>query len=138
MTDTATLDVEQIKKLLPHRPPMLFVEKLADIVPYESATGYKAVTINEPVVMGHFPGRAVIGPGDEIRPFCHVGSRVRLKEGVRLRSHGSLAGITHVGPHCDLYPGVALGGEGQIRGNDFTEGRLEIGADCVLREMVSM
>jgi UDP-N-acetylglucosamine acyltransferase len=31
-----------------------------------------------------------------------------------------------------------LGGEGQIRGNDFADGRLEIGADCVLREMVSM
>ena len=37
-----------------------------------------------------------------------------------------------------MHPGVVLGGEGQIRGNDFTEGRLEIGADCVLREMVSM
>ena len=37
-----------------------------------------------------------------------------------------------------LHPGVALGGEGQIRGNDFADGRLEIGADCVLREMVSM
>jgi UDP-N-acetylglucosamine acyltransferase len=81
---------------------------------------------------------AVIGPGVEIGPFCHVGSRVRLGEGVRLRSHVSLTGITHVGPRCDLYPGVALGGEGQIRGNDFTEGRLEIGAGCVLREMVSM
>ena len=33
MTDTAILDVEQIKQLLPHRPPMLLVEKLADIVP---------------------------------------------------------------------------------------------------------
>jgi 3-hydroxyacyl-[acyl-carrier-protein] dehydratase len=62
MTDTATLDVEQIKKLLPHRAPMLFVEKLEDIVPYESATGYKAVTINEPFFMGHFPDRAVM-PG---------------------------------------------------------------------------
>jgi 3-hydroxyacyl-[acyl-carrier-protein] dehydratase len=39
---------------------MLFVEKLADIVPYESATGYKAVTINEPFFMGHFPDRAVM------------------------------------------------------------------------------
>ena len=39
MTDTAILDVEQIKQLLPHRPPMLLVEKLADIVPRESATG---------------------------------------------------------------------------------------------------
>ena len=62
MTDTATLDVEQIKQLLPHRPPMLLVEKLADIVPRESATGYKAVSINEPWFMGHFPDRAVM-PG---------------------------------------------------------------------------
>jgi 3-hydroxyacyl-[acyl-carrier-protein] dehydratase len=66
MTDTATLpsslDVEQIKKVLPHRAPMLFVERLADIVPRESATGYKAVSINEPFFMGHFPERAVM-PG---------------------------------------------------------------------------
>ena len=60
MTDI--LDVEQIKQLLPHRAPMLFVEKLADIVPRESATGYKAVSINEPFFMGHFPERAVM-PG---------------------------------------------------------------------------
>jgi 3-hydroxyacyl-[acyl-carrier-protein] dehydratase len=62
MTDPATLDVEQIKKLLPHRAPMLLVEKLADIVPGESATGYKAVGINEPFFQGHFPDRAVM-PG---------------------------------------------------------------------------
>ena len=66
MTDTATLplalDVEQIKQLLPHRAPMLFVERLTDIVPAESATGYKAVSVNEPFFMGHFPERAVM-PG---------------------------------------------------------------------------
>jgi 3-hydroxyacyl-[acyl-carrier-protein] dehydratase len=62
MTDTAALDIEQIKKLLPHRPPMLFVEKLADIVLRQSATGYKAVSINDPFFQGHFPERAVM-PG---------------------------------------------------------------------------
>ena len=62
MTDSAILDVEQIKKLLPHRAPMLLVEKLADIVLLESATGYKAVSINEPFFMGHFPDRALM-PG---------------------------------------------------------------------------
>jgi 3-hydroxyacyl-[acyl-carrier-protein] dehydratase len=62
MAMTETLDVEQIKKLLPHRAPMLLVEKLADIVPYESATGYKAVSLNEPFFMGHFPERSVM-PG---------------------------------------------------------------------------
>jgi 3-hydroxyacyl-[acyl-carrier-protein] dehydratase len=62
MTKSAILDVEQIKKLLPHRTPMLLVEKIADIVPRESATGYKAVSINEPWFMGHFPERALM-PG---------------------------------------------------------------------------
>jgi 3-hydroxyacyl-[acyl-carrier-protein] dehydratase len=62
MTDVLTLDVEQIKKLLPHRPPMLLVERLTDIVPGQSATGFKAVSINEPWFAGHFPERAVM-PG---------------------------------------------------------------------------
>src|SRR5580698_5205430 len=60
--DATTLDVEQIKKLLPHRPPMLFVERLTDIVAMESATGWKAVSINEPYFQGHFPDYAVF-PG---------------------------------------------------------------------------
>jgi UDP-N-acetylglucosamine acyltransferase len=47
-------------------------------------------------------------------------------------------GVTTVGMGCKIYPGAVLGGDGQIRGNDFIAGRLEIGADCVLREMVSM
>ena len=62
LTEETVLDVEQIKKLLPHRAPMLFVERLEDIVPYESATGYKAVSFNEPFFLGHFPERAVM-PG---------------------------------------------------------------------------
>ncbi len=74
----------------------------------------------------------------EIGPFCHVGPQVTLDEGVRLISHVSIAGVTRVGARTVVHPGAALGGEGQIRGNDFPEGRLEIGADCVLREMVSM
>ena len=81
---------------------------------------------------------AIIGSGVVIGPFCHVGPRVVLEDGVRLHSHVSITGITKVGARCNVYPGVALGGDGQIRGNDFTEGRLEIGADCVLREMVTM
>jgi UDP-N-acetylglucosamine acyltransferase len=81
---------------------------------------------------------ARLGAGVEIGPFCSVGARVRLDEGVRLVSHVSITGITSIGARCVVHPGAALGGEGQIRGNDFTEGRLEIGEDCVLREMVSM
>jgi len=56
------LDVEQIKKLLPHRAPFLFLERLSDIVPFESAVGHKAVSFNEPHFAGHFPEFSVM-PG---------------------------------------------------------------------------
>jgi 3-hydroxyacyl-[acyl-carrier-protein] dehydratase len=60
--DNVVLDVERIKTLLPHRAPFLFVERLSDIVPNESAVGHKAVSYNEPHFMGHFPDYAVM-PG---------------------------------------------------------------------------
>lgn len=56
------LNVEQIKQLLPHRAPFLFIERLAEIVPNESAVAYKAVSYNEPYFMGHFPSFSVM-PG---------------------------------------------------------------------------
>jgi len=81
---------------------------------------------------------AQLGAGVEIGPFCHVGARVSLSDGVRLLSHISIKGITRIGAGTVIHPGSMLGGEAQVRGNDFTEGRLEIGEACVLREMVSM
>jgi 3-hydroxyacyl-[acyl-carrier-protein] dehydratase len=56
------IDVEQLKRLLPHRPPFLMIDRLSDIKPGESAVGWKAVTINEPHFSGHFPEYAVM-PG---------------------------------------------------------------------------
>jgi 3-hydroxyacyl-[acyl-carrier-protein] dehydratase len=58
----AQLDVEQLKRLLPHRPPFLMIDRLTDIKAGESAVGWKAVTINEPHFAGHFPEYAVM-PG---------------------------------------------------------------------------
>ena len=81
---------------------------------------------------------AALGADVEIGPFCHVGARVTLGDGVRLLSHVTVTGITSIGARTVVHPQAALGGEGQIRGNDFTDGKLAIGADCVLREMVSM
>jgi UDP-N-acetylglucosamine acyltransferase len=81
---------------------------------------------------------ASLGAGVEIGPFCHVGPRVTLGEGVRLLSHVSITGITSLGARSVVHPQAALGGESQILGNNFADGRLNIGADTVVREMVSM
>jgi 3-hydroxyacyl-[acyl-carrier-protein] dehydratase len=57
-----TIDVDGIMKLIPHRYPMLLVDRLIDIVPGESCTGVKNVTVNEPFFQGHFPGHPIM-PG---------------------------------------------------------------------------
>ncbi|MDR0625447.1 MAG: 3-hydroxyacyl-ACP dehydratase FabZ [Holosporales bacterium] len=49
------VDYAKIKELLPHRYPFLMVDRIEDLVLWESAKGIKNVTLNEPVFQGHFP-----------------------------------------------------------------------------------
>ena len=56
------LNIEEIKKLIPHRYPFLLIDKIKDIIPFESATGIKNVTVNENFFQGHFENKAVM-PG---------------------------------------------------------------------------
>ena len=55
-------NVEEIKKLIPHRYPFLLIDKVIDILKNESAMGIKNVTVNEPYFTGHFPTLSVV-PG---------------------------------------------------------------------------
>ena len=55
-------NVEEIKKLIPHRYPFLLIDKVINIVRNESATGIKNVSVNEPYFSGHFPSLSVV-PG---------------------------------------------------------------------------
>lgn len=63
MTDqTEEIDILRIMEMIPHRYPMLLVDKIIDYVPGESAVGVKNVTMNEPHFMGHFPQKPIM-PG---------------------------------------------------------------------------
>ncbi len=57
-----TIDLNEIKNLIPHRYPMLFVDKVVDYEPNKYLHAIKNVTINEPVFNGHFPDFAIF-PG---------------------------------------------------------------------------
>jgi 3-hydroxyacyl-[acyl-carrier-protein] dehydratase len=58
----SVLEVDELMLILPHRYPILLVDRLVDIVPGEGAVGIKNVTFNEPIFQGHFPQKPVL-PG---------------------------------------------------------------------------
>ena len=58
----ALLDIIEIQKILPHRYPMLLIDRILEMEPMKRAVGIKCVTFNEHFFLGHFPGRPVM-PG---------------------------------------------------------------------------
>lgn len=60
--ENKVFDIEEIKKVIPHRYPFLLVDRITEINGMESVKGYKNITFNEAIFQGHFPQRAVF-PG---------------------------------------------------------------------------
>ncbi len=81
---------------------------------------------------------AKIGAGVEIGPFCHVGPHVVLGEGVKLHSHVVIAGRTEIGARTRVFPFASLGHEPQDLKFRGEETSLAVGADCLIREGVTM
>ncbi|HUY68323.1 MAG TPA: 3-hydroxyacyl-ACP dehydratase FabZ [Alphaproteobacteria bacterium] len=56
------IDIAGIMERIPHRYPILLLDRVVDVVKGESCTGIKNVSANEPVFQGHFPGHPIM-PG---------------------------------------------------------------------------
>lgn len=61
-TKLDAVDIDDIKRMIPHRYPFLLIDRVTDIVAETSATGIKNVSANEPHFQGHFPAKPVM-PG---------------------------------------------------------------------------
>ena len=73
----------------------------------------------------------------EIGPFCVVGPNVELRAGVKLLSNVNVSGITVIGERTTVYPFASLGTPPQSTGYKGEPTKLEIGADCIIREGVT-
>lgn len=62
MTELASVDIQRILEMIPHRYPFLLIDRVVDIAAGESAVGIKNVTMNEPQFTGHFPQQPIM-PG---------------------------------------------------------------------------
>jgi UDP-N-acetylglucosamine acyltransferase len=81
---------------------------------------------------------AIIGRDCRIGPFCIIGPDVVLGEGVVLHSHVAIAGRTSIGARTQLYPFASIGHPPQDLKYKGEPSTLAIGADCLIREGVTM
>lgn len=94
MTDTngsaaAPLDIRRVMAALPHRYPMLLVDRVESLDPDKGIVAIKAVTINEPFFQGHFPGRPIM-PGVLIVEALAQAAGVLAVESLGLAGSGKL------------------------------------------------
>jgi 3-hydroxyacyl-[acyl-carrier-protein] dehydratase len=88
-TAPTTIDIQRIMQLIPHRYPLLLVDRIIDFVPNERAVGLKNVTMNEPHFMGHFPGAPVM-PGVLIVEAMAQTAGILVMHSLGLESEGRL------------------------------------------------
>ena len=83
------LDIKRVMAALPHRYPLLLVDRVESIVPDQSIVAVKAVTINEPFFQGHFPARPIM-PGVLIVEALAQAAGVLAVEALGLAGSGKL------------------------------------------------
>ena len=83
------LDIRRVMAALPHRYPMLLVDRVETLVPDQSIAAVKAVTINEGFFQGHFPGRPIM-PGVLIVEALAQAAGILAVESLGLANSGKL------------------------------------------------
>lgn len=102
------LEIDEIKKILPHRYPFLLVDRILELDPGKRAVGIKNVTANEPFFQGHFPQRAVMPGVLIIEAMAQVGGVMILsveEHKGKLAYLGTLDGVKFRRP---IVPGDTL------------------------------
>jgi UDP-3-O-[3-hydroxymyristoyl] N-acetylglucosamine deacetylase/3-hydroxyacyl-[acyl-carrier-protein] dehydratase len=138
---SSEMDVREIQRIMPHRYPMLLVDRVIEMDGTAKATGVKNVTINEPFFQGHYPGTPIM-PGVLVveamaqlggllmsRQLEHTGKlavllsldKVKLRHPVTpgdqliLEAESIRAGVRTASLQCKAFVGSRLAAEAQIR-----------------------
>lgn len=80
-------------EILPHRYPILLVDRITSIEPGVRASGYKNITATEPIFTGHFPGNPLFPGVYMIEALAQLGGCIVLEPGEFSRKTPYLAGI---------------------------------------------
>jgi 3-hydroxyacyl-[acyl-carrier-protein] dehydratase len=102
------LTAEQILHILPHRFPMLLVDRILEMEPGVRAVGVKNVTINEPFFAGHWPGQPVMPGVLIVECMAQVAAISMLAHPDHHNQNAFFAGIDKVRFRKPVVPGDTL------------------------------
>jgi 3-hydroxyacyl-[acyl-carrier-protein] dehydratase len=109
--DEGVMDIVEIMRYLPHRYPMLLVDRVTSFIPATSIRGFKNVTMNEPFFQGHFPEFPVMPGVLVIEALAQLASILAWRTAGRMPGDGTLlffAGIDGARFRRRVLPGDRL------------------------------
>lgn len=99
------LDREQIKKIIPHRDPFLFIDRIIELEPGKRAVGIKKLTGEEYFFKGHFPDYPIMPGVLIVEALAQVGAVAALSQEVNRGKIVFLAGIDNFRFKKQVCPG---------------------------------
>ena len=75
-----TLDIQEIQRILPHRYPLLLIDRVVEMTRRRRIVAIKNVTINEPFFVGHFPGMPIMPGVLVVEAIAQAGGALLLTE----------------------------------------------------------
>jgi UDP-3-O-[3-hydroxymyristoyl] N-acetylglucosamine deacetylase / 3-hydroxyacyl-[acyl-carrier-protein] dehydratase len=138
---TGILEIEDIKKILPHREPFLFVDRIVSLEYGKHAIGIKNVTINDYFFKGHFPAQPVMPGVIIIEAMAQVGGVMMLASDENRGKLAFFMAINNVKFRKPVVPGDQLVLEvealrvksrtGQVRGRALVDGKVVAEAELM-------
>ena len=135
------LDINEIQKILPHRPPMLLVDRIIAIEPFKSAVGIKNVTMMEPFFQGHFPGNPIMPGVLILEAMAQVGGIAMLYPEENRGKIALFGGMENVKFKRKVIPGDQLvtkaelmrvrGDFGRLHAESFVDGEFAAQGDFI-------
>jgi 3-hydroxyacyl-[acyl-carrier-protein] dehydratase len=115
------IDILQIMTRLPHRYPLLLIDRILALEPGERVVGLKNVSIGEPFFVGHFPGHPIMPAVLVVEAMAQIGAVLVSFRPDAAGYTTHLLSVERVRFHCLVHPGdqliiqvVALRGKGRF------------------------
>ncbi len=135
------LDKEQIKQIIPHRSPFLFLDKVSSLEPGKTAKGEWKLHDDFEVFKGHFPDYPVLPGVLAVESMAQLGAVVMLSLPENKGKTALFAGIDSVRFKKELKPGDTLKLEGKVtkikgpigkaKASTYVNGELAVEADLL-------